>query len=108
MKVNGINSRWREIVVAAVVVAIVVTVVVAVVVVVVVAAVVVVVALVAVVVGGDVFLQTENGKVMILLRLAANRDKMVFLCSRFCFFCAKAKLWRSCLTIFEGPKLVIN
>ena len=51
MKVNGINSRWREIVVAAVVVAIVVTVVV---------------------------LQTENGKVMILLRLAANRDKMVF------------------------------
>ena len=73
MKVNGINIRWREIVVPAVVVAIVVTVVVAVVVVV--AAVVVVVA---VVVGGDVFLQTENGKVMILLRLAANRDKMVF------------------------------
>ena len=106
MKVNGINSRWREIVVAAVVVAIVVTVVVAVVVVV--AAVVVGVALVAVVVGVDVFLQTENGKVMILLRLAANRDKMVFLCSRFCFFCAKAKLRRSCLTIFEGPKLVIN
>ena len=69
MKVKGINRRWREIVVAAVVVAIVVTVVVAVV---------VVVALVAVVVGGDVFLQTENGKVMILLRLAANRDKMVF------------------------------
>ena len=76
MKVNGINSRWREIVVAAVVVAIVVTVVVAVVVVV--AAVVVGVALVAVVVGVDVFLQTENGKVMILLRLAVNRDKMVF------------------------------
>ena len=71
MKVNGINSRWREIVVAAVAVAIVVTVVVAVVV----AAVVVVVAAV---VGVDVFLQTENGKVMILLRLAANRDKMVF------------------------------
>ena len=27
---------------------------------------------------GYVFLQTENGKVMILFRLAANRDKTVF------------------------------